>query len=74
MFTEAESGYTNAMQSLQDAASIGEEADEATLERQEQLIQTFLNLDVNKNALQGMSEEEKIDFAQERLKKNAEGP
>lgn len=71
MFTEAESSYTNAMQSLQDAASMGEEADEATQARQAQLVQTFLGLDSNKNALQGMSEEEKNAFAQERLKKNA---
>ena len=71
MFTEAESSYTNAMQSLQDAAALGEEADGATMERQQQLVQTFLGLDANKNAIQGMSEEEKVTFAQERLKKNA---
>jgi len=71
MFNEAESSYTNAMQSLQDAASIGETSDEATVQRQQELVNTFLGLDQNKNVLADMSEEEKAGFAQERLKKNA---
>ena len=71
MFQEAESSYTNAMQSLQDAASIGETSDEATVQRQQELVNTFLGLDQNKNVLADMSQEDKVIFAQERLKKNA---
>ena len=70
--TEAENSYTRAMQSLQDASLIGQSVDDATQVRQEQLIQTFLGLDANKNALQGMRDEEKQVFAKERLKKNAD--
>lgn len=71
MFSPAESSYTNAMQSLEDAASIGETNDEATVQRQQELVNTFLGLDQNKNTLEGMPQEEKVSFAQERLKKNA---
>lgn len=71
---EAESPYTLAMQSLQDAATIDEEASsEEEAARKQDLIDTFLKLDANKNAVSDMSEEEKIDFATERLKKNATG-
>ena len=71
MFNPAESSYTNAIQSLKDAASMGETNDETTIERQQELVNTFLGLDQNKNALADMSQEEKVSFAQERLKKNA---
>lgn len=71
LFDEAESSYTKAIRSLQDAATIGESDDAATQERQKELLNTFLGLDQNKNILSTMSEEEKVSFAQERLKKNA---
>lgn len=71
IFTQAESPYTRAMQTLQDASTIGETNDAETLARQQELVQTFLGLDANKNALEGKSEEEKVAFAEERLKKNA---
>lgn len=71
IFTQAESSYTRAMQTLQDASTIGETNDTETLARQQELVQTFLGLDANKNALEGKSEEEKVAFAEERLKKNA---
>ena len=70
-FEEAESSYTRAMQALQDAATIGEAKDDATIQRQQGLIDTFLKLDQNKNIIKNMSEEEQTAFAQERLKKNA---
>lgn len=85
-FEPAGSPYQRAMQSLEDAASIDEmpmyleqdnqvtDNDSEELQkvrRQSQLVQTFLGLDQNKNVLENMSEEEKIAFAQERLKKNA---
>ena len=71
MFTPAESSYTNAMRALEDAATIGESNDAETQARQEELIQTFLGLDINKNVLADMSQEEQVEYAQERLKKNA---
>ena len=40
--------------------------------RQSTLINTFLGLDENKGATSGMSQEQKIQFAKERLKKNAD--
>jgi hypothetical protein len=88
MFEPADSPYQRAMQSLEDASTIDEmpiylqEDNQITqndneelqkVKRQSQLIQTFLGLDANRNALEGMSEEEKVAFAQERLKKNAIG-
>ena len=88
MFDPADSPYQRAMQSLEDASTIDEmpiylqednqinqndNEDLQRVKRQSQLIQTFLGLDANRNALEGMSEEEKIAFAQERLKKNATG-
>lgn len=71
VFDDAESQYTTAMQTLQDASTLGENVDDATLQRQQELIKTFLGIDANKNATEGMSDEEKTDFAVERLKKNA---
>lgn len=71
MFEEAESSYTRAMQTLQDAATLGENVDAETQQRQQELVETFIGLDANKNVLKGMSQEEQIAFAQERLKKNA---
>ena len=85
-FEPAGSPYQRAMQSLEDAATIDEmpvylsEDNQVTdndneelqkVKRQSQLVQTFLGLDQNKNVLENMSEEEKVAFAQERLKKNA---
>lgn len=72
-FEDAESQYTRAMQTLNDASTLGENADGATLQRQQELVKTFLGLDSNKNAIDGMSEEEQTNFAVERLKKNAQG-
>ena len=72
MFDEAESSYTRAMQSLQDAATIGESDNAETKARQQQLVNTFLGIDANKNVLQGMSQEEQQAYAQERVKKNAQ--
>lgn len=85
MFDPADSPYYRAIQSLEDASTIDEmpvfmEQSQITqndneelqkVKRQSQLIQTFLGLDANRNALENMSEEEKVAFAQERLKKNA---
>lgn len=74
VFEEAGSPYTRAMQQLEDAAALKEgAADEAQLERQKTLIDTFLGLEINKNAIKDMSESEKTTFAIERLQKNAEG-
>lgn len=73
IFGDAESQYTRAMQTLNDAATLGENVDDATLQRQQELVKTFLGLDANKNALEGMLDKEQTSFAEERLKKNAQG-
>lgn len=71
MFDDAESQYTKAMQTLQDASTLGEDVDDATYQRQQELVKTFLGIDANKSVTEGMSEGEKTKFAVERLKKNA---
>ena len=70
-YDQAESSYTRAMQTLNDAATIGEASDEATIQRQQELIETFLGLDENQNVLREMSREDQVILAQDRLKKNA---
>lgn len=73
IFEEATSGYQIAMQQLQDASMLNQEAEsEEQAARQQKMIQTFLGLDANKNAIQNMDAEEAIAFARERLKKNAD--
>ena len=72
VFTPAASPYTAAMQALEDATALDEESsDEARVQRQQEMVNTFLGLDANKNALEGKTEEEQKQFARERLKKNA---
>lgn len=73
IYESAQSQFTRAMQTLQDAATIGESSDAETQQRQQELVKTFLGLDANKNAIQNMSDAEKQSFAAERLKKNATG-
>lgn len=73
MFEEATSGYQTAMQQLQDASMLDQEAEsEEQAQRQQRMINTFLGLDANKNAIQNMDAEEANAFARERLKKNAD--
>ena len=73
MFPTAESSYTRAMQTLEDAASLGnEDVDTETARRQEDLIKTFLGREENQNTIKDMSDEEKQAFAVERLQKNAQ--
>lgn len=71
MFETSDSPYYRAMQALQDASTIGETDDAATVSRQQELIDTFLGLDTNKSITENMTDEQKTDFAKERLKKNA---
>lgn len=73
-FTQyAESPYSIAMQQLEDAASIENASDEAQQARQENLIDTFLGLEVNKSIAEdkSLSTEQKRTIAAERLQKNA---
>lgn len=73
IFEEATSGYQTAMQQLQDASMLDQEAkSEEQAQRQQRMINTFLGLDANKNAIQNMDAEEATAFARERLKKNAD--
>lgn len=87
LFEEASSSYQRAMQALKDASTIDEmpiylQEDNAIrpednenlkkVKRQSQLVQTFLGLDANKSTISNMNEQEKVAFAQERLKKNAD--
>lgn len=71
IFNTPETQYTRAMQTLEDAAAIGEAKNDAQIERQKELVRTFVGLDMNKNAMKDMTAEQKVEFAQERLKKNA---
>ena len=59
------------MQTLEDASKIDENSDEETLERQNDLIHTFLSQNANKSEISKMSKEDATAFAKQRLKKNA---
>ena len=67
-YEDAESAYTRAMNTLQEASSIGDGEMTST---QEELVNTFLGLDANKSTVKDMSDTEKVKFAQERLKENS---
>ena len=70
---QAESPYTRAMATLQVASKINKKAkSEEDAQRKQELIDTFLKLDANKSVIENMSDEEKVDFAKDRLKKNAD--
>ena len=72
MFDQTSTPYFKAVQTLNDAINIGEEAtDEAQAARQQELINTFLGLKTNESITEGMTEEEKEAFAVERIQKNA---
>lgn len=65
--------YTKAMTTLQDASRILEDANSAEeAQKKQDLIDTFLNLDANRSATENMNDQEKIDFATSRIKKNAD--
>ena len=71
--TQMETPFAKTMTTLQDASKINEEAKtEEEAMRKADLIDTFLNIDANKNATKDMSNAEKVDFATERIKKNAD--
>lgn len=73
LFEEATSGYQTAVQQLQDASMLDQEAEsEEQAQRQQRMINTFLGLDANKNTIQNMDAEEADAFARERLKKNSD--
>lgn len=65
--------YAKAMLTLDDASKLDEEAtDEEQAARQEEMVKTFLGMDINKNAIKGMSEEEQRAYARATLKENAD--
>lgn len=64
--------YQVAMQALEDAATIDQTAEtRSKADRQNALIAQFLSLNDNKSITENMTNEEKVAFAKERLKKNA---
>jgi len=73
IFDSMDTSYGRAIQTLEDAAAIDESSDEEQVERQKELLKTFIGLDSNKGVLEGLSTDAQIDIAKSRLKENAQG-